>query len=84
MKNDLFYSEFLPLDGQIFTVDKVKYTIHAKIHHAIYPYKHYYVYLSAEYKEDVGKIWFIDLKQSESIICEKLFKKLHKNLAGIK
>lgn len=85
----IHFSEFLPLDGSVFTVNGVKYTIHAKLHHAIYPYKHDYVYLSAEYSDNSGPFgvsrdWFLDLKTSESKTCEKLWARMHKKLATIK
>ena len=88
MKEILPFESYLPCDGLTFTVNKVKYLIHARIHHAIYPYVHDYINLSAEYKEADGilglmQTWFIDLKQSESETCEKLFKKMQKYLDSL-
>jgi len=80
----MIYSEFIPLDGATFVVNKTKYTIRAKMRSAIYPYRHDYVDLCAEHKDEQGKTWFLDLKQSESITCEKLFAKMQKKLAGNK
>lgn len=87
MKENIPFEKYLPCDGKVFTVEKIKYKIHARIHHAIYPYVHDYVNLTAEYKEKnagnfgMDKTWFLDLKQSESKTCDRIRAKIERSLA---
>lgn len=87
-KSNPTWADYLPCDGKVFTVNGVKYTIRAKLRAAKYPYPRDYVDLCAEYKErgaghfGTDKTWFLDLIQSESKTCERLFSKMQKSLQG--
>lgn len=84
MKEKIPFESYLVCDGKVFTVDKVKYVIRAKLRTQKYPYTHDYVDLSAEHQDEQGKTWFLDLISSESKTCEKLFGKMEKVIDAAK
>jgi hypothetical protein len=80
----MIYGErYLPLNGKKYQVKGICYTISAEKRRAIYPYEHEYCSINAQYRDETGKTWFMDVLKSEGETADRLLSKMERDLNKI-